>query len=92
MRPRASSAPSSCCRKASESSSRPLNDGPFPEHYEAVEAAIPNPLHPKVTSNPATKKFKSDKDVYGTADQFPIVCTTYRLTEITTTGPRTSTA
>jgi formate dehydrogenase major subunit len=58
-----------------------LNDGPFPEHYEAVEAPIENPLHPKVTSNPATKKFSSDKDVYGKPDQFPIVCTTYRLTE-----------
>jgi len=58
-----------------------LNDGPFAEHYEAVEAAIDNPLHPKVTSSPVTKKFKSNKDVYGTRDQFPIVCTTYRLTE-----------
>ena len=58
-----------------------LNDGPFAEHYEAVEAAIDNPLHPKVTSSPVTKKFKSDKDVYGTRDQFPVVCTTYRLTE-----------
>ena len=58
-----------------------LNDGPFPEHYESIEAPVPNPLHPKVTSNPASKKFSSDKDVYGTADKFPIVCTTYRLTE-----------
>src|SRR5438445_2806988 len=58
-----------------------LNDGPFAEHYEAVEAAIDNPLHPKVTSSPVTKKFKSDKDVYGSRDQFPVVCTTYRLTE-----------
>ncbi|HUJ28363.1 MAG TPA: molybdopterin dinucleotide binding domain-containing protein, partial [Myxococcales bacterium] len=62
-----------------------LSDGPFAEHYEAVEAAIANPLHPKVTSNPATmallKRFKTDKDVWGKADQFPIVCTTYRLTE-----------
>ena len=60
---------------------RRLNDGPFPEHYEAVEAPVDNLLHPKVTSNPAAKKFKSDKDVYGTRDDFPIVCTTYRLTE-----------
>jgi len=59
-----------------------LNDGPFPEHYEAVEAPVDNVLHPKVTSNPASKKFKSDKDVYGTAKDFPIVCTTYRLTEM----------
>jgi formate dehydrogenase-N alpha subunit len=59
----------------------PLNDGPFPEHYEAVEAPIDNPLHPKTTSNPVSKRFSSDKDVYGTRDKFPIVCTTYRLTE-----------
>ena len=32
-------------------------------------------------SNPATKTFTSDKDVYGKRDQFPIVSTTYRLTE-----------
>jgi formate dehydrogenase major subunit len=59
-----------------------LNDGPFPEHYEAMEAAIENPLHPKVTSSPLNKKFKSDLDVYGTRDKYPIVCTTYRLTEM----------
>ncbi|MDQ2978858.1 MAG: formate dehydrogenase, partial [Acidobacteriota bacterium] len=58
-----------------------LNDGPFPEHYEAVEAPIDNPLHPKVTSNPASKRFSTDKDLYGKKEDFPIVCTTYRLTE-----------
>jgi formate dehydrogenase major subunit len=58
-----------------------LADGPFPEHYEAVEAPVDNPLHPKVTSNPIPKRFKSDKDVYGKKEDFPIVCTTYRLTE-----------
>ncbi|MGZ4810817.1 MAG: formate dehydrogenase-N subunit alpha, partial [Thermoanaerobaculia bacterium] len=58
-----------------------LNDGPFPEHYEAVEAPIQNPLHPNVTSSPTALKMKSDKDVLGTAKDFPIVCTTYRLTE-----------
>jgi len=58
-----------------------LNDGPFPEHYEAVEAPIANPLHPSVTSNPVSKRFSTDKDVYGTKEEFPIVCTTYRLTE-----------
>jgi formate dehydrogenase major subunit len=58
-----------------------LNDGPFPEHYEAIEAPIANPLHPNVSTNPASKKFSSDKDLYGKAADFPIVCTTYRLTE-----------
>jgi formate dehydrogenase major subunit len=58
-----------------------LNDGPFPEHYEPVEAPVDNPLHPKVTSNPVSKRFSSDKDIYGKKEDFPIVCTTYRLTE-----------
>jgi formate dehydrogenase major subunit len=58
-----------------------LNDGPFPEHYEAVEAPVDNALHPKVTSNPASKKFSTEKDKYGDKKDFPIVCTTYRLTE-----------
>lgn len=59
-----------------------LQDGPFPEHYEAVEAAIKNPLHPNVTSNPTALMFSSDKDSLGTADKFPIICTTYRVTEM----------
>jgi formate dehydrogenase major subunit len=59
-----------------------LNDGPFPEHYEAVEAAAPNVLHEKVESSPTAKRFSSDQDVFGHRDQFPIVCTTYRLTEL----------
>jgi formate dehydrogenase-N alpha subunit len=58
-----------------------MNDGPFPEHYEAYEAPVDNPLHPQVSSNPVTKLFKTDLDVYGKKEQFPIVCTTYRLTE-----------
>ncbi len=56
-----------------------LNDGPFPEHYEAIEAPIDNPLHPKVSSSPVFKRFTSDKDVYGTKEEYPVVCTTYRL-------------
>lgn len=56
-------------------------EGPFPEHYEAIESPLENPFHPKVSSNPAVKLFGSDKDVYGKPDKFPIVCTTYRLTE-----------
>jgi formate dehydrogenase major subunit len=58
-----------------------LADGPFPEHYEPVEAPIDNPLHPKVTSNPVSKTFTNDRDRYGKKEEFPIVCTTYRLTE-----------
>jgi len=57
-------------------------DGPFPEHYEPVESPIANPLHPRQSSNPVAKKFKSDMDKFGTPEQgFNVVCTTYRLTE-----------
>jgi len=57
-------------------------DGPFPEHYEPVESPIANPLHPKQSTNPVAKKFKSDMDKLGTpAEGFNVVCTTYRLTE-----------
>ncbi|HWN10404.1 MAG TPA: formate dehydrogenase-N subunit alpha [Pyrinomonadaceae bacterium] len=57
-------------------------DGPFPEHYEPVESPVANPLHPKQSSNPVAKSYKSDIDKYGTPEEgFNIVCTTYRLTE-----------
>jgi formate dehydrogenase major subunit len=58
-----------------------LADGPFPEHYEAYEAPVENLLHPKVGSSPTAKRFKSDKDVFAKREEFPIVCTTYRLAE-----------
>jgi len=58
-----------------------LADGPFPEHYEAVESPVENLLHPKVSTNPVSKRFSTDKDVYGKREDFPIVATTYRLTE-----------
>lgn len=58
-----------------------LNDGPFPEHYEAYEAPVDNLLHDKVNASPTAKRFTSDKDVFGKRDEFPVVCTTYRLTE-----------
>ena len=58
-----------------------LADGPLPEHYEAYEAPVENLLHPKVGSNPTALRFESDKDLFGKRADFPIVCTTYRLTE-----------
>jgi formate dehydrogenase major subunit len=61
-----------------------LADGPFPEHYEPVESPIENPLHPKVSTSPAT--FLYDEAAgrpnrFGTVDEFPYVATSYRLTE-----------
>jgi formate dehydrogenase major subunit len=56
-------------------------EGPFSEFYEPAEAPIANPLHPAQSSNPAVKQFKTQYDKLGEAKDYPIVCTTYRLTE-----------
>jgi formate dehydrogenase major subunit len=56
-------------------------DGPWSEHYEPAESPVANPLHPTQSSNPAVQRFKTEYDVLGNADEYPIVCTTYRLTE-----------
>ncbi len=56
-------------------------DGPWTEFYEPMESPVLNPLHEKHSSSPVVKQFKTDWDVLGTADGYPIVCTTYRLTE-----------
>jgi len=56
-------------------------DGPFPEHYEPIESPIVNPLHPQQTNNPVVTRFKDSDDKFGTVKDFPVVCTTFRLTE-----------
>ena len=58
-----------------------MREGPFPEHYEPFESPVANPLHPKVQSNPVARVFAGDAAEFGTADKFPYVATTYRLTE-----------
>jgi anaerobic selenocysteine-containing dehydrogenase len=58
-----------------------MADGPFPVHYEPFEAPVANPVFPKVRGNPAARVFGNDFGVFGDAAQFPIVATTYRLTE-----------
>jgi anaerobic selenocysteine-containing dehydrogenase len=59
-----------------------MRDGPFPEHYEPFEAPVANALHPKVNANPVARVFKGDLEVFGTADDYPYVATTYRVTEL----------
>jgi formate dehydrogenase major subunit len=56
-------------------------DGPFPTHYEPFEAPIVNVLAPKVRGNPAARVFADDMADFGDASEFPIVGTSYRLTE-----------
>lgn len=55
-----------------------LADGPFPEHYEPLESPIVNPMSSQ-QNNPAIKIWEPDK--IGTPDKFPIVATTYRVSE-----------
>jgi formate dehydrogenase major subunit len=62
----------------------PLNDGPFPEHYEPVESPTKNLLS-KQQMNPVAKIWsvpdqKNDLAAVGSPD-YPYVVTTYRLTE-----------
>jgi formate dehydrogenase major subunit len=58
-----------------------MRDGPFPEHYEPFEAPVENALHPAVGPNPVARVFRGDMEVFGKAEDFPYVATTYRLTE-----------
>ncbi len=63
-------------------------DGPLPTHYEAVESPVPNLLYPQ-RDNPTIKLY----DIAGNekdppfSEEFPIVATTYRLTEHYLSGP-----
>jgi formate dehydrogenase major subunit len=61
-------------------------DGPFPEHYEPVESPVKNPFS-KIQSSPCAQVWHSTEfDKYGTPDVFPIVATTYRVSEHWQTG------
>jgi len=55
-----------------------LADGPFPEHYEPLESPTANQMS-KQQNDPAIKIWEPDK--IGTSKAFPIVGTTYRVTE-----------
>jgi formate dehydrogenase major subunit len=61
-----------------------LVDGPFAEHYEPVESPVTNALHGSTSASPVA--FFYDEAAgrvnrFGTVADFPIVATTYRLTE-----------
>ncbi len=69
-----------------------LVDGPFPEHYEPFESPLQKNIMSPQMINPAIKRW--DKEGTGTAidaratgdNNFPIVCTTFRVTEHWQTG------
>ena len=64
--------------------SNSMVDGPIPEHYEPIESPVANPLHPDNSASPVA--FLYDKAAgrpnrFGTAQEFPYIATSYRLTE-----------
>ena len=65
-----------------------LLDGPLPTHYEPLESPLPNLLYPKLGSNPTVIRWQRPENPYHpTGDpRFPVVATTFRLTEHHTAG------
>jgi formate dehydrogenase major subunit len=64
--------------------SNTMADGPIPEHYEPVESPVQNALHPANSASPAAflyDKAAKRENRFGTPDEYPIIATTYRLTE-----------
>jgi formate dehydrogenase major subunit len=65
-------------------------DGPFPEHYEAIECPVEkNPLSAQLT-NPVAVTYHTHMDIYRTCDpRYPFVGTTFRVCEHWQTGVMT---
>lgn len=57
-----------------------LNEGPFPEHYEPYENPVNNAFS-KVQLNPAVQFGEEKLSIKGDAKKYPIVATTYRVSE-----------
>jgi formate dehydrogenase-N alpha subunit len=65
-----------------------LNDGPFPEHYEPFESPIANPFSSQEI-NPAIQLFEGEFNKRGFKADFPIIATTYRVSEHWQSGTMT---
>ncbi len=65
-----------------------LNDGPFPEHYEPYESPMPNAFSSQEI-NPAITLFEGDFNKRGFKSDYPIVATTYRVSEHWQSGTMT---
>jgi formate dehydrogenase major subunit len=65
-----------------------LLDGPLPTHYEPIESPVPNLLYPAVGANPVAIRWnRPDNPVHDVGDpRYPVVMTTFRLTEHHTPG------
>ncbi len=71
-----------------------LKDGPFPEHFEPLESPVTrNPFNGRL-QNPVAARFRGELDKVAAcgSDQYPYVCSTYRVTEHWQTGVMTRNA
>lgn len=66
----------------------PMNEGPLPEHYEPWESPTTNNFS-SVQFNPAVKFPAAGFDQHGEKEDFPIVATTYRVSEHWQSGSMT---
>jgi len=67
-----------------------LVDGPFPEHYEALECPLEENAMSKQRVNPTIKIFGEKEDAFFSCDtRYPFVATTYRVSEHWQTGVMT---
>ena len=65
-----------------------LLDGPLPTFYEPVESPVPNLLYPKLDANPAAIRWRRPENPFNPVGdpRYPLVATTFRLTEHHTAG------
>jgi formate dehydrogenase major subunit len=65
-----------------------LLDGPLPTHYEPIESPVPNALYPGIGANPVAVRWERPDNPYNPSDdpRYPLVATTFRLTEHHTAG------
>jgi formate dehydrogenase major subunit len=66
-----------------------VKDGPLPTHYEPVESPLGNLLYPKQTCSPTVRLFEGPLNAIAHAPtaEYPVVATTFRLTEHYLSGP-----
>ena len=58
-----------------------LVDGPLPVHYEPMESPAANLLYRRTPTNPTVHIYGGESARFGKPDRFPIVATTYRMSE-----------
>jgi formate dehydrogenase major subunit len=65
-----------------------LLDGPLPTHYEPVESPVRNALYPNVGASPAAIRWKRPENPFNPSgdERYPLVATSFRLTEHHTAG------